>query len=162
MGLSSSQRREDGGAVASESPFSTDFLSMLHFDHIHDESVIFYRIGNPINALTNTRAILIAGELFTAGRTGRFSQNLDVANNPLTVLFILDGCYLFSRRRLDEDFIFGHGVSTFSRIDQSPSSAHSFLKCPLSDDNVLLILHIKRLSEIDPICLPYFTNHRIP
>ena len=127
MRLSSSQHREGEGAVASESPFSTDFLLMPHFDHIHDESVIFYRIGNPINALTNTRAILIAGELFTAGRTGRFSQNLDAANNLLTVLFILDGCYLFSRRRLDEGFIFGHGVSTFSRIGQSPSSAHSLV-----------------------------------
>lgn len=88
MGLSSSQHRED--EVASESPFSIDFLSMPHFDHIHDESVIFYRIDNPINALTDTIAILMAGELFTTGRTGRFGQNLDTANNPLTVLFILD------------------------------------------------------------------------
>lgn len=90
MCLSSSQRREDEGAAASESPFSIDFLSMPCFDHIHDESVIFYRIDNPINALTDTIAILMAGELFTTGRTGRFGQNLDTANNPLTVLFILD------------------------------------------------------------------------
>ena len=83
--------------MASQISLSIDFLPMPHFDYIHDESLVFDRIDNPINALTNTIAVLIAGEFFTAGRTRGLGQGLNTTNNPLAVLFIRERTLVLNR-----------------------------------------------------------------
>lgn len=102
-GLVAVSRRVGGGSAV-------NVLAMPDSDDEDHQLGVTDLVDDPKSAYPDAVPIVLAGELFAAGRPGVVGQRTDAGDDALAVLLLVNGLDLFGRGRLDQDPITCHAA----------------------------------------------------